>query len=183
MRKYFTLGLVFTLIMGACNKKDQTQEIHVDEQCVIDIPSTLVKTTELHPEAVVQFKDANQELYVIVIKEPINEVNQFFEENQNSLGDQFTKDFKGYADLTYLALLQKAKVDTPILLEAKNINGANAYVVNFDASVSGLDVFYNFAAIKGKTDYYQILVWTLNTKKEKHKVEMDKIINSFRMLE
>ncbi|MDR0230265.1 MAG: hypothetical protein LBI72_14565 [Flavobacteriaceae bacterium] len=177
------IGVFFILILTiSCNQKKSIQEIQIDTKHTIEVPTGLVKTTDLNPQAVIQLKDANKELYLIVVKEPIEEIDNFFKENKQTLGNQFTQDFKGYADLTYLSLLQKAKVKTPAILRATEINGLTTYTVKFDALVSGLDVYYNFAAVKGEEYYYQILVWTLNTKKEQNKDEMERMVSSFKVV-
>jgi len=43
-----------------------------------------------------------------------------------------------------------------------------------------LDVYYKFAAIEGKNDYYQVLTWTLKEKRDQHQQQMEVMINSFK---
>jgi hypothetical protein len=65
--------------------------------------------------------------------------------------------------------------------EMKNtkINGLNAKTQTFSGDVKGVNAFYEVALVEGKNHFYQILTWTLHSRKEEHHERMQKIIYSF----
>ena len=58
------------------------------------------------------------------------------------------------------------------------INSMNARIATIEGNVEGIDVFYTFAAVEGKNNFYQIYTWTTASKKENYKNKMQGIVRS-----
>lgn len=172
------LVLVFCVFVGlvSCNRNKELHVVEFENRFSIEAPIQMKKSKTLNSQAKIQIADVSQELYSIVLDESKQDVISMLA----NLGEENNEDsFKTYADLTFNSLLESTDVSTNQKLTKVVINGKTAYVSNFDAKVSGIDVFYSFASIEGANTYYQVLVWTLKDKKEKHFAEMTAIVNSF----
>lgn len=171
------LVLMLCVFVGlvSCNRNKEIHVVEFENRFSIEAPIQMKKSKTLNSQAKIQIADVSQELYSIVLDESKQEVISMLA----SLGENNEDSFKTYADLTFNSLLESTDVLTEQKLTKVSINGKRAYVSNFDAKVSGIDVFYSFASIEGVDTYYQVLVWTLKDKKEKHLAEMTAIVNSF----
>jgi len=173
---FFLSGL---LILLSCSGSGKFQKVVVENIYSLEIPSVMVKTTELNDLASLQYVNDSLGLFIMVFDETKTDVYNAFE--QNDLTDKYTSDFNGYSNLifdnyyTNLEITQKSEVS-----ELK-INNLSAKKISIDGKYGDVDKDFYFCIglIEGKERFYQIMTWTLKEKKENNKEVMDEIINNF----
>jgi bifunctional DNA-binding transcriptional regulator/antitoxin component of YhaV-PrlF toxin-antitoxin module len=178
MKKLIILFLVI-LTFNSCNSKKE-EVIKINNNYSITIPSYLTKTNKLNDIASLQYENTSKELYVIVIDESIEEMQNTL--SVNKLTNLYSNDINGYSDLI-MDLFEKQcpPYYKPEILETK-IKNLPTRIFTFKAKVNEKDIFYKTAFIQGKKRYYQITTWTLLDKEELNEEKMKKIIFSFNEL-
>lgn len=171
------LFVFFTLFLVGC-KKEKTLIVGHDNRIEITLPYLLTESFTLHEQAVIQYQNLLQELYVIVLEEPKDEVLHFLETDEAV--SNFTADFDGYARLLNENMQFRIQFDSISEMTDTKINGLNAKKQTFSGDVNGVNAYYEVALVEGKDHYYQILTWTLQTLKEEHLERMKSMIASFR---
>lgn len=176
MRKILLLiALAFYAI--SCQNSNTFETINVKDYSV-DIPTNLSKTENLNKEASLQYQNLLKELYIIVIDESKKQVEKAIKDN--GLDQMYSNDFKGYVELmstnfnNLIGVKNKTQKDTLI-------NSLETKIVKFEAKLEEYDIFYEIAYVNGIENYYQIMTWTLLSKKEDHEEAMDKMIYSFKI--
>lgn len=62
------------------------------------------------------------------------------------------------------------------------INGNKVIVFSVSGELDGIGIFYRYALVQGKSDFFQVMVWSEKAREIKLKPNMDSIIQSFRNL-
>ncbi len=175
MKKIFALFFIF-IVFASCDKPTTYQTIKIKKQYSVDLPSFLSEAENLNDEASLQYQNLLKEFYVLVIDEP----KQAF---ANAIERQdINADLDGYSDVILKNL--RASIQNGVFSEIENIKigGLNARTFSVTGTVEGIEIYYEFAQIEGKKQFYQILIWTEPKRLDKHQTEMKKIINSFKEL-
>jgi hypothetical protein len=147
MKLSFTYIFAFLLFIS-CEPDTSTRPVTINNQYAMRIPAMLSSTSRLNEDASMQYQNIMRELYVIVIDEPIDEINQAFSDFQ--LMDLYSMDLDGYALLILDAFADNlSSHQTQGVIPAK-INGLPARVAKVDARVQGHSVFYHIAIFEGK---------------------------------
>jgi hypothetical protein len=174
--KKIMLLFAATLLLASCS--ETTQNVVIDNRYSMDIPEGLTTTTELNDIASLQYQDMVNELYVVVIDEPIKDINDAIVEME--LQDTYTPDLSGYTKLILEDFIPAVAPTTKTEPVDATINGMKAKTYTMEADVEGTPAFYKVAYVQGKDTYYQILTWTLTSKKDEYGEKMDKMIQSFK---
>lgn len=176
MKKLFFLLAIATCFVS-CQETDTYETIKVKNYS-LDIPSHLSEVNNLNENASLQYQNAFKELYIIVIDETKTDVR--YAMAMNGFGNIYSNDFDGYVKLMS-ENFNKAIPTTNRSQKDTIINSFNAKIINFNGKVQGYDVFYKMAYVDGVDNYYQIMSWTLLSKKLDHEKAMDKMLHSFRV--
>lgn len=179
MKKFFLFTLLFTALASCNSNLDQTKSIKVKNQYSLDIPEALNKVTNLNDDASLQYQNPLKELYIIVIDETKESVNNAI--SLNNLDETYTPDINGYSELL-LSNYMDGEIElkqNPVLRDTI-INGLKSKVTDIEGNSEGYDIYWKAAYIEGKNNYYQVLAWTLGSKKEEHKNIMRKMLESFK---
>jgi hypothetical protein len=143
------------------------------------VPNYLKEATELHEDAVVQFQNPVKEFYLISIEESQKQLHNAIVEG--GLQDDYRLNLEGYA--TLIGDKFSDNVDE-LISKSENkalmVQGDSAMYFEAEAKVNGIKIFYHYSFIKGDSLYYQIMSWTLPSKKEKAKPIMQEILTSFK---
>ncbi|QQU03937.1 hypothetical protein [Myroides odoratus] len=177
IKKIGTLVLLLTVLVGCNNKTAYTEIVH-DDKFSVEVPSTMQKTRGLNGDATLQLQNVQEELYMIVIRENKNEIDELFKGTTQEGEDIFTQ-FSS-TTLEYLTSTLEQLEPSELKLQDRPIHNLPARVADFTARIGGLDVYYKFAAFEGKEDYYQVLVWTLKEYKDKNQEQINKMVDSFK---
>lgn len=131
----------------------------------LDLPSTMT-AGDFDEHASLQYADRNAELYVMVIDESKEKIASF--------GLDYDLE-------TYMKIAVR-RLDSTGLYRAstRNLGNYKAIQTEVKAKFKGENMVYQLTAIETETGFYQLLIWTLESRYEKHKPEMERIITSFR---
>ena len=185
---YFLLPLLtFTII--SCNPKDgkenldlekDFQTVEIENDFRLKLPKYMEETDQLNEEAILQYQNTKHKLFIIIIEEPIDEVNESY---TAMTGEDADVSFSDYVDL-YMEMIEE---DPSIRFEDKSevkttrINGNICKTLEVGAYIDPLKnkIYYQYAIFKGKDKYYTMLLWTMDKEKEKVLNTIDQIVNSF----
>lgn len=170
------LLLIGLLILLSCGSK-APQKVVIENRYSMEVPETLVKATDLNKEASLQYQNIYLEFYVIVIDETKKEVIDAIV--QNNLTADYTQDFNGYSKLILDNYTNSIKIKEKSDVTDFTVNGLKAKKMTIEGTYENIDAFFYLALIEGKDRFYQIMTWTLQTKKNDFSADMEKMINSF----
>jgi hypothetical protein len=156
------------------------QIVTIENKYSISIPSFLTKVSGLNDDASLQYQHAWKELYVIVIDESKEEMQNVLSEN-NLIG-KYSNDIKGYSSLLLNGFEQNINVSKKSKVTETLVNNMPARLITVSGKVEGIDAFYTIAFIEGKNRYYQIMTWTLASKENEYKDKMNQILYSLKEL-
>lgn len=180
MKKLITLIGVFAFLLTSCNSITGVKEVKVGDTASIEVPKLLIESKDLNDDAIVQMANGLQELYVIVIDESKQEFNDLIKEGGDEFEDEYTPNLNGYAKVATSSIESSIELISKEELKPVVTNGLSTYVATFEGKINGLDVYYKLSCVEGKERYYQVLTWTLSSKKDKHLEAMNAMINSFK---
>lgn len=163
------------------NKKDAISDVEMQTVTAsnysISIPSFMKKTNDLNDDASLQYENMIKEVYVVIIDEFQNEIHNEIEEY--GLLPDYEKNFQGYTKLKLDQFDESYQISNKLIVK-DTINLLPAVIYEVTVSVENTNVYMNYALVKGKTKYYQIMTWTLADRKYKYKNILKDIVYSFK---
>jgi hypothetical protein len=187
MSRNISLFTMMLLCVSACMpaSKDDKAKKSTDWKTVssdkftIQLPSHMKEATNLHEDAVLQYQNVIKELYTIVIEESQEEFHGALIDG--GLEKDFPPNLQGYSSL----VAEKFSENVDELIDksefkALTVNGDSATYFEAKAKISGIKVYYHYAFVRGDSNYYQVMSWTLAEKKDKLHADMMEIVNSFK---
>ncbi|TPD68514.1 hypothetical protein [Flavobacterium microcysteis] len=172
MKKIIALCLFVSLF--SCTS-DKTETITVKNKYSVELPSFLSEAKGLHNQASLQYQNAFKEFYVVIIDEPKQE---FMDAAKTTA--EFSPDFNGYSQILRGSLEASLKEAAFTDTKDTHINGLNAKTFSLTGKMDEIPIFYDIAYVEGKNHFYQIVIWTIESSKDKFREPMDKIIASFK---
>ncbi len=156
MKKLVFLLLLPLLLVG-CESLTY-KEVKIGELFTIELESSMADMRDINPEACLQYGNLSNNLFLMVITEPIEEYAPYYwddekgEINREELHEQYydmimeqNKDIYHYSTLTD---------------EELSIEGLLTKKVSFDSHLNGNSLHFKIAVIVGNRNLYQILSWT-----------------------
>ncbi|MGL4597143.1 MAG: hypothetical protein ACRCYO_06435 [Bacteroidia bacterium] len=131
----------------------------------IKLPSDL-KPATFNPAASLEYASEERELYAMIIDESKEKISSFGLDYDL---DTYMKIALRSVDSTGMHMLNKMNIGTDKGLQAE-----------VKSRYKGKEVVYKLTCIETPRYFYQILVWTLDSKFEKNKSDMDAMIQSFK---
>lgn len=171
MKKLFAL-VFLSILFISCNSKTEYQTIIIKNKYSVELPDFLSEVTTLNEGASLQYQNPLREFYVIVLDEPKSE-----------FPDQESVNLE-----TYKATLRdglQSNLTNPKFSRDRDtvINGLKAKLFSLSDTSDNIAIYYQFAYIESKNNFYQILTWTLENRKDQFSKDMNKIIASFKEIE
>ncbi|MGV3460696.1 MAG: hypothetical protein ACO1N9_09615 [Flavobacterium sp.] len=176
--KHFLFLFIVVISLASCSKAETTQTVDIGGRYSLDIPKSFKKANGLNPAASLQYMDAANELYVIVIDEPKEAVTNAIVEN--GLENTYTPDLNGYSRLLADNMKPNLKAGTIEPFKDTVISGVKARKTDLEGIVESMRIHYKLGVFEGKNRFYQIMVWTSPNRVAKHKAAMEAMINSFK---
>jgi TonB family protein len=165
--------------MRSDNRSEKQQNVVVIEnRYSMEIPSFLSKATDLNDDASLQYKNIFSDLYIIVLDETKKEFSNIL--SKNELASTFTDDFEGYSEMLMAYFLNEIATNNRPDFTDFTLNGLNAKKTSIESTFQGHEMYIVIVFVEGKDRFYEIMAWTSKTQKEKHFLEIDKMINSFK---
>lgn len=188
LKKLVLLSCLLSLLNSCVNstKNEQSntlintnfEEIRVNNQYSIELPTFMNESDDLNPEASLQYQNIFKETYVVVINESKEEFRSIFED----LGeyDQDLSAAKNYKDIQLQFLEEEVVINKINNIESSIINGLPFEITEVDATADGIDIGYTIAFVEGIKEVYMIMVWTLQNRHKKYSGLFKKITKSFK---
>ncbi|HEY7545971.1 MAG TPA: hypothetical protein VID27_13855 [Blastocatellia bacterium] len=132
----------------------------------ITIPASWKEDLALHDKAVLQASDRQNEVYVVVLADNKTDFDNITVEK--------------YSELTRSAMMQgiaSPQMGTPSSL---TINGYPAIQCEIRGTVDNIKIAYLHVAAETPEHFYQILTWTLPSRFEKNRAQLEEVARSFK---
>lgn len=176
-----TISLIIASTLFSCNFSSEPKEITVEDKYKIVVPGYMRSRNSLNKDASMVYINSVKEVYIMVIDESRERIDQFIEENDWE--DEYTTDFDGYCQL---ACRQDGEYfltpDDYKQLKDGTINGLRARFFENTRMINNVKAFYTLALIEGEDTYYQVISWTLPDRVNKYKETLENMIHSFEEL-
>ena len=177
LQKFLAFGFLLFAALGcsAINQVrkeiDKTQQpqiiTSVDAKTQITVPGTWKKETNLNEAATLQVSNAFQQLYLVVMTQTKEDVTE--EVTLDKLTEISREDITGN--------VSNAQIGETVPL---TINGYPARQFEISGTVEGFKAKYIYTVVEAPADFYQIAAWTLASRFESNKAELQEVINSFK---
>jgi len=180
LSKLLIFSALIFIFFQSCKNDNAFETIQVNNQYSVGIPLILTKAQTLHDEASLQYQNLLQELYVIVIDDPKNEIHDMI--NEEEALSNFSPDFDGYAKLITENMELRIQLENVSELKDTVINGHKAKIQTMETQIEGHKAYYMMCLLEGRKNYYQMITWTLKEKQKLHEKKMNNMIFSFKEL-
>ena len=165
-------------LFQSCGSGDEEQLVTVSNKYSLSIPAFLTRVSNLNEDASLQYQHAWKEFYVIAIDEPKEEMQKALDEND--LTTIYTNDIDGYSKLILVVFKESLSSPNQSELIDTTINQMPARLTTLSGTVDGINAFYSIGIYEGEENYYQVLSWTLSSKKHTYQNKMKKVLYSFK---
>lgn len=176
--KKLTFFILTILLFTSCQSNETEQTVMIENKYSISIPSFLSKASDLNDVASLQYQHMWKEFYVIGMDENKEDMGKALIEN--NLTETYSNDLQEYTDLLLGDFERNVNVLSHSEVVDTLINNMPAKIIEISGNVNKVDIFYSLAFIEGKQRYYQIMTWTLLSKKMEYQEKMNKLIFSFK---
>jgi hypothetical protein len=187
MIRYISLFTVLLLCAAACMpaSKDDKAKKSTDWKTVssdkftLQVPSHMKEAKDLHDDAVLQYQNVIKEFYTIVIEESVEEFHTALIDG--ALEEEFPPNLQGYSSLVAAKFSENVEeLINKSEFKPLTVNGDSATYFEAEAKISGIKIYYHYAFVRGDSNYYQVMSWTVAEKKDKLHADMMEILNSFK---
>lgn len=175
MKKSLLLIAAFILLQ-ACLPNKQPQIVTVEDKYELTLPGSLAKTNDLNEDASLQYQNLFKEFYVIAIDEPKADMHDALVEYE--LLDVYSDDIEGYSELIFDSLRESLLNYEQSEVIETTVNGLPAKLTSISGTIEGIDAFYTVGIYEGAERYYQVLVWTSQSYKERYETKMFDVLYS-----
>lgn len=179
MRNAIILIITFVFIVS-CQSADTIRTVSIENKYSVSLPSFLTKVDDLVDGASLQYQHALKELYVAIIDETKEDVNNAISEN--GLANRYTNDLNGYTSLILDNIELSANVYNKSEILDTTINDMPAKVIKLNAKINGVDIYYSIALIESSKRYYQVMTWTLTKYEYQYFDKINNILYSLKEL-
>jgi hypothetical protein len=180
---HFSVVFVSIVLLSCVNNEQEWQTVRALNAYSIDVPAGMKPTTELNSVASLQYEWEEEELYTICIRENKEEIKKVFLENGFDSASKEAIPVETYAQLVLTAFENNMHVITHSPIQKiKSTQGYLGVQTEITSEIDGNEGYYIFSVLETREDYYQIVSWTLNKFKSRHRGSMLRMCNSFRIL-
>lgn len=132
----------------------------------ITIPANWKEDAELHEKAVLQASDRLNEVYVVVLVD--------------SKADFDNMSVEKYSELTRETIMERISSPQMGTPSSITINGYPAMQCEISGGVDKIRIAYLHVAAETPKHFYQILTWTLPSRFDKNRSQLEEVIRSFK---
>jgi hypothetical protein len=160
-------------------KKSTDWKTVSSDKFTLQVPAHMKEATDLHDDAVLQYQNVIKEFYTIVIEESVEDFHTALIDG--ALEEEFPPNLQGYSSLVAAKFSENVEeLVNKSEFKPLTVNGDSATYFEAEAKLSGIKVYYHYAFVRGDSNYYQVMSWTLAEKKDKLHADMMEILNSFK---
>jgi hypothetical protein len=171
LRRLFFFLILLPLTTSGCfaqesNPAATTTINATDNSSQVSVPNGWKSDPQLHDTAQLQVSNRASEEYLIVLSESK-------EDFQNMTLEKHSETTRA----TFLKSLTGPTVSEPATL---TINGLPAVQYEIHGSINNLNVIYLHTTIESAKNFHQLIAWTLRSRFEKNKTDLQQVISSFK---
>lgn len=172
---------VFNIFLLSSCVFNQTEKVVTwQNRYSLTIPAFLMENRNLNKQASIKYGNGFKELYVITLEDSYKEFSDAL--TKNDIADDYDVTLDGYFKLITDDLKRRIENFNATKTVDTVINKMPAKIIGISGRVDGLEVYYKYGFFKGKAKYYQVMTWTLATKRNEYDAQMEKIIYSLKEL-
>lgn len=163
--------------------REDSREVKVNDLYSMMIPEHMTEDTSLNAEASLEYADAQDELYIIVIDEWTDDYVAAFKGTEDY--DNSKSVLENYATAQREACAGFLSVANELTeLSPGKINGLKSYTFVMRGYVDGVEpqIFYKTRFFQGKEHLYTVMTWTLASLRDENLPEMNGMLDSFKEL-
>lgn len=144
-----------------------------DGSCQLTAPGSWSEQKDLNEKAIIQAGNLREEQYLLVLPESKLDFGKSFDINR-------------YAELMVETYKDTSNTDAPITdatyfpVMSVTVNGMQARRFEISGTVKGIKARFIITLIDGKTNFYQVMTWTLASKYDKNKDVLIQATDSFK---
>ncbi|WP_177762149.1 hypothetical protein [Flavobacterium sp. I3-2] len=179
MKKIINI-LLGLFILNSCGSADKGQEVIIDNLYSMRLPNYLINNNLKNEVRSLQYMSEFDELYFHVVDESIDDFKNGLE--LNDLKKNYATDLDGYSQRQLDNY--KRDFDVTYVSEPEKIAINNLLAVSYTLRVKedSEDIYCRFVLIQGKTHFYKVVIFTLETFEKANKELMEMMIKSFKEL-
>jgi hypothetical protein len=199
MKKIFLL-IITPLFFISCNlssfresfDKDEGKEalakakfdrVLIDSTGEIQVYASMNRASTLTEGAAVQFQDPFKEIYLVVIKENVDEFSSTLKKHPDFYLP-YVKDSSSeiaiYGDFTSSRTTKNLDAGKDSILTSKTLNGMAYRLYAIQGNYNKINLFYLKAVFKSDRFYYQVVAWTLLSRRNLYEGIMKKMVESLK---
>jgi len=161
-------------------KKDsgEFETVHSEDGlCSLEIPTNWPTMSAQHrgAGASMMFGHAFGERYVQIIPDTKEAVDELIELSDSTSQDKLKK----FADLMMESMTQTSNIEQLGEKEV-TINGLRGIEHKFKAKTDGIDVIFWGTFLEGKKHFFQVQVWTLQSREQENRESLFRVARSFK---
>ena len=162
--------------------KAKFDRVLIDSTGEMQVYASMNRSEELQNEsAILRFADPYKELYLLVFKDDVNDFRQLVSEN-DSLSKYYAKDTSAllslYSNMTTGATLTKLRGGKDSLFSSRRLHGMDYRGYAITGSYKNISLFYLKGIYKSHHSLYQVVVWTLGSRRNLYEGVMRKMVES-----
>jgi len=175
----FSFFVLTVFLLQSCAPDDKIQTVSIEDRFSIDIPGYLKSVDNLNEDASLQYQNIWKQVFILVIEETKEEISEAIVENE--LSDIFTNDFDGYSDLINTNYAYSIEDYTESNEIDTLLNGIPAKLKNLQGTIEGSEIYYGIGLYHIGNYYYQVVTWTLGSKKDEYHNVFNDMLHSVRI--
>jgi len=162
--------------------KAKFDRVLIDSTGELQVYASMSRSEELKNEsAILRFADPYKELYLLVFKDDVTDFKQLVSEN-DSLYKYYEQDTSSllsiYSNLTTGNTLTKLSSGRDSLFSSRKLHGMDYRGYAITGSYKNISLFYLKGIYKSSHSFYQVVVWTLGSRRNLYEGVMKKMIES-----
>jgi hypothetical protein len=165
--------IIFLLFITlfACQEK---QEITIDKNISMRIPSHLKSCKNLNVNAFLQYQNPDKELYIMALKAEGNIILKQIKLDNTIDKKTILSRYVSYLKNNYKNQFQ----DFVVKSEVYSLDSLPKIKLEFSLKINFIKYYYQVVIFENKGFFYEIYFWTLNDFVPKNKKEIDQCVNS-----
>lgn len=173
----FNIVLASAFISG-CSIDTKFNTYESTEGFTLEVPSYMSETEDLNPNAIIGFENQREETYLVIFEHSKAEFEDFWKKKDawDASADLLTN----YSNSNVTDLEEFTKDGQTKSMEPLQINGLNATICKYEATVEDDRALYYTASIESDSTFYTLMAWTMANQEEDVDQDFQKMLKSFK---
>lgn len=155
------------------------KEVFVGNRYKVCLPPTMQETLELNDEALLQYKDEENDIYIIGIDETAVEFMEIHKEYGTYDNTQTL--LENYKTIQLRSFTEEMEVFSKYDEREIHCMDISSMITDFEARVKGIPfpIYYVILFVEAHQYLYMLITWTSANKRSKNEQQINKILHSF----